>query len=178
MYTHNKHTHTNNCIHTIEKKYTNIPMCVNMCMNMHRDLREKHTRLLSATHCNTLQHPATPCNTKIPLRHACCCYLQHTATHCNTLQQTATHCNTLQHTAIHWNTLQHTATHYYLWETHVVVIKGIQNHKEWLPIWHDPVYLLWHTVTQCDTVQRAATHYNALPLVRNACRCYQGYTES
>jgi len=36
--------------------------------------------VLTATHCNTLQHTATHCNT-----------LQHTATHCNTLQHTATH---------------------------------------------------------------------------------------
>ena len=80
--------------------------------------------IVTATHCNTLQHTATHCNT-----------LQHTATHCNTLQHTATHrgkkgqfhldaffcipfqymiyshCNTLQHTATHCNTLQHTATH-------------------------------------------------------------------
>jgi len=64
-----------------------------------------------ATHCNTLQHTATHCNT-----------LQHNAKqaiHCNTLSlcssqfaptrcistNTATHCNTLQHTATHRNTL-------------------------------------------------------------------------
>ena len=35
--------------------------------------------VVTATHCNTLQHTATHCNT-----------LQHTATHCNTLQHTTT----------------------------------------------------------------------------------------
>jgi len=51
----------------------------------------------TATHCNTLQHTATPgprlvfnCGRQDTLQHL----LQHTATHCNTLQHTATHCNT------------------------------------------------------------------------------------
>ena len=48
-----------------------------MCHITHRTY-EHIMRLITATHCNTLQH---------------------TATHCNTLQHTATHCNTLQHTA-------------------------------------------------------------------------------
>jgi len=52
--------------------------------------------VLTATHCNTLQHTAT----HFPL--------QHTATHCNTLQRTSQY-NTL-HTK-YCNTLQHTATH-------------------------------------------------------------------
>ena len=76
----------------------------------------------AATPCNTLQHPATNCNT-LPAHSICrrplsrslshCfmlfCYntLQHTATHCVTLQHTATHCNTLQHPATHCSTLQH-----------------------------------------------------------------------
>jgi len=76
---------------------------------------------------NTLQHPATFCNTLQHLQHtathcntpwcmeepdwganSCCCpwdsfcmySLQHTAIYCNTLQRTATHCNTRQHTLI------------------------------------------------------------------------------
>jgi len=63
----------------------------------------------TTTHCNTLQHPATPCNT---LQHTAthCNTLKHTATHCNTLQHPATPCSTLHHTATHCNTLQHTAT--------------------------------------------------------------------
>jgi hypothetical protein len=73
------------------------------------------------SHCNTLQHPATPCNT---LQHpATLIYnsrvtqeseqgspMQHTATHCNTLHYTATRRNTLQHTTTHRNTPQHAAT--------------------------------------------------------------------
>ena len=71
--------------------------------------------LLTATHCNTLQHTATHCNT---LQHAhleqrFTCDHQRCFIDCNTLQHahcnmhTATHCNT--HTATHCNT--HTATH-------------------------------------------------------------------
>ena len=71
---------------------------------------------------NTLQHPATPCNT---LQHSAKQLAgrrksAHFATHCNKLQHTwligtrvliETHCNALQRTATHYNTLQHTATH-------------------------------------------------------------------
>ena len=47
----------------------------------------------TSAHCNTLQHPATPCVYTLATRSII------SATHCNTLQHTATHCNTLQHTA-------------------------------------------------------------------------------
>jgi len=80
--------------------------------------------VITATHCNTLQHTATHfyvLREGVPsLRHTAthCNILQHTATHCDTLQRTSTycekvchHCNTLQHTATYCNTLQHTATH-------------------------------------------------------------------
>jgi len=82
--------------------------------------------ILTATHCNgldhMLQHTATRALASRSLhgfetgRQSHCNTLQRTATHCNTLQRTATHliarCNALQHTAAHCNTLQHTATHY------------------------------------------------------------------
>ena len=68
------------------------------------------------THCNTLQHTATHCNTSdgrgilgYPQVSLC--------THCNTLQHTATHCNTpdgrsiLRYPQVTLHTLQHTATH-------------------------------------------------------------------
>jgi len=91
-----------------------------------------------ATHCNTLQHTATPFNKQMekPATHCTryntlqktegetCNTLQHTATHCNTLkrqpatrtnhrgpwrkEKPAAHCSTLQHTATHCNKLQHT----------------------------------------------------------------------
>ena len=86
-----------------------------------------HVSLLTATHCNRMQHTATHrdnlnslqhtarhCNIAVQKQqhvlagvHSCvfarCSTLLHTkstATHCNTLQHTATHCNTLQHTAL------------------------------------------------------------------------------
>jgi len=85
-----------------------------------------HSRCVSPTHCNTLQHS---CNI---LQHTAthCSILQHTATlsvslstamhcnalhhaapHCTTLQHTATYCDILRHTTTHCNILQHTATH-------------------------------------------------------------------
>ena len=103
--------------------YCNTVHCNIHCCNAGERRESLCISLLSATHCNTLQHTATHCNT---LQHtATHCNmqslsrqrralrihlysLQHTATHGNTRQHTATHCNTLQHTC---NTLQHTATH-------------------------------------------------------------------
>jgi len=81
------------------------------------DTHLQHTFSPAATHCITLHHTATLCNTP------------HTATHCNTPvtrcstpQQTVTHRNTPHHTtafchklhctARHWNELYCTATHF------------------------------------------------------------------
>jgi len=45
------------------------------------------------SHCNTLQHTATHCNTRkgVPSSRSRWRRVPHTATHCNTLQHTATH---------------------------------------------------------------------------------------
>jgi len=121
----------------------------------------------AATHCRTLQHPATPCNTLHlnPMMDVICAYathcrtLQHTATHCITLPYTSattstsfhgcdacihdTHWNTLQHPAIPYNTLQHTTAHYiYITSGYDVCIRD----------------------THCNTRQHAATHCNTLHL--------------
>ena len=92
-----------------------------------------------ATHCNTLQHTATPYN---PLQHTAtyCNTLQHTATHYNTLQHSATPCNTLQHTATHCNTLHHTASYC--------------NTLEHTTTHHNTPQ---HIATRCNTLQRTAT---------------------
>ena len=65
----------------------NIGICL-FCMTQTR-------KTIRVTHCHTLQHTASSCNTlqHIPERRS----EQHTATHCNTLQHAATRCNTLQH---------------------------------------------------------------------------------
>jgi len=68
------------------------------CITLHRIATDCNRLQQTATDCYTLQNTATRCNT-----------LQHAATHCNTLQHNATHCNALQRTAMHCNTLQHTA---------------------------------------------------------------------
>ena len=66
--------------------------------------------LITATHCNTLQHTATQYHTRhhelLPpsCQEFAAYLLQHAATHCNT----ATHGNTLQHTATHTCNMQDT----------------------------------------------------------------------
>ena len=50
---------------------------------------------LKPTHCNTLQHAATHCNTRDMLS-----LFDLKSTRCNTLQHIATHYNSLQHTII------------------------------------------------------------------------------
>ena len=129
--------------------------------------RLKHTRSLTATHCNTLQHPATPYNTRGIQHIRFILYHTHNSqpheslalSHCNTLQHTATQCNTLQHTATHCNTQQHTATHvvfstlilFYITHTHTHTHTHTNhprslNHSRFL------------TATQCNTLQHTATH--------------------
>ena len=58
--------------------------------------------LQHTSHCNTLQHTATHCDT---LHNHDAFIVRHSAT-------PATHWHTLEHIATHCNTLQHTATHY------------------------------------------------------------------
>ena len=63
--------------------------------------------MLVSTHCITLQHTATHCNTLAKLLQYTCNIL---ATRFNTLQHIVKYCPRLQHTATHCNTLQRTAT--------------------------------------------------------------------
>ena len=78
--------------------YTNESCHIYDCTTSHIWMSHVY-RVLTATHCDALQHTATRCNA-----------MQHAATQCNTLQHTATQCKTLQHTATHCDTLQHAAT--------------------------------------------------------------------
>ena len=130
----------------------------------------------AATHCNTLQHTATCCNT----------LLQHTATHCHkqtwscrVIFRTERHCNTLNHTATnkpgvaeslcraatHCNTLQHTAAHHsilhdtvkhcsaHTWSCRVIVLRcSTMQHTA------THCNTLHHTAAHCNTLQHAATH--------------------
>ena len=99
--------------------------------------------------CNTLQHTATHRNTA-----------QHTAIHpvsrcncCNTLENTATPCDALQHTATaatHWKTLQHPTTHRYT-SCFALLGKDVTDCNT-----------LQCAATHCNTRQRAATHCNSL----------------
>jgi len=75
-----------------------------------------------ATHCNTLQHTATPKTQPVNRSDEECFKTHAHCPRCTALavtvlmvcQQTVkhcTHCDTLQHTASHCKTLQHSATH-------------------------------------------------------------------
>jgi len=89
-------------IHTHEHSYAHTYMCVHIFTHTPKQLRECVGRG-SSPHRNTLQHPATPCNT-----------LQHHATHTHPngfarswvegALHPATPCNTLQHPATPYNT--------------------------------------------------------------------------
>ena len=118
----------------------------------------------ACSHCNTLQHTATLCNT---LQHRNT--LEHIATHCNTgiRYLLVTHCNTLQHTATHCNTLQHTATQgfgIYLWH----------RTGSWWAFWRKRTFL---SILNCS-VRASATGVktlfktNASSVFFNACSVF------
>ena len=129
--------------------------------------RANHPPSDTVSHCNTIRHLATHCNTwqwRSSASPSLCQRntLQHTATHCNTLQHTATHSNTLQHTATHYNTLQHTATHGDEVQTHCPP----RNHYVWndslydmLNAWH--IHVTWWSIIQwviISHVYKTMTH--------------------
>ena len=150
--------------------------------------------LSPATHCNTLQHTATHCNSfshSLPFlspsfSHTQCMWGTSTASHCNTLQHTATQCNTrtqcmwgttatpcntLQHTATHYNTLQHTVT-----RAHSVCGVNLlcptfyhNTHCNTLHhiLTHRDTFCL--TATHCDTLQHTASHCNTLHHTASHC---------
>jgi len=104
------------------------------------------------SHCNTLQHTATHCNTTHGNTR------QHTTTHkshrvsridCDTL--TATHCNTLQHIATHCNTLQVNL----IARSRLRAIKWVKFNGTLSAAQCSTVQ---HTATHCNTLQHTATH--------------------
>ena len=99
--------------------------------------------MLTATHCNTLQHAmphtATPCNV-MPHTETPCNAMPHTATPCNSMPHTATPCNAMQHSLMCCNTLQHTAQHRTTPATHYNTLHNTAPH-------------LQHTTTHCKILQ-------------------------
>jgi len=133
--------------------------------------------IVSATHCNTLRHPATHCNT-----------LLHTPTHRNALQLTATHYHTPMHYNIHLiflnalvsvthnNSPQLTAAHCSKLKhtnalQHTIDFRGLyvlcNTHQH--PV-NTARWALQHTPTLCKTPQHTATHRNT-PQHTNALQC-------
>jgi len=152
----------------------------------------------AATHCSTLQHSKMHCvhllaqktdhhktmSNQFP--RLFCSPLGRTPTYCNTLQRTWTHGNILQYAATHCNTVQYTVCIHWPLPTlmtrwaFIVVVSFVAHCNT-----------LQHTATQwvhpltfddarkvvsihcgrlfCNTLQRAATHYNTLQHIATYC---------
>jgi len=122
----------------------------------------------TATHYNTLQHTATPCNTEnkiLEVRHVGAHYnrdtAHNTAMNHNALQHKPTHCNRqtqildARHAGAHCNPLQHIATHC---KTEAqILMRGIGN----------------AVLEKCSTLQDCATHYNTLQSSAMHCNTLQ-----
>jgi len=137
----------------------------------------------TATHCNTLQHIATHCNTHITngpqfttrsswLSEPHCnraqrksgfqCARTSPVLYCNTLQHTATHCstlqrNTLQQTATHCSTLQHTNHKWPTTQHPVIVSNNIATGPSDRVGFNVCVLALRSMITHCNTLQHIAT---------------------
>jgi len=120
-----------------------------------------------ATHCNTLPHAAAQCNTNETQCNTRQCIatncntLKRTATqcntHCNTLHHTATQCNTMPHNATYYNTLQHAATHC---NTRYNKLQHTATNSHAATHCNTHCNALQHTATHCNTLQRNTTYYN------------------
>jgi len=120
---------------------------------------------ISATHCNTLQHTATRCNTHTNLS-----YHWIGATHCIAPQHTATYCNTLQHTAnfscipsdkrnthVLQHKLQRKAHVLQHKHTHTAIYCNTHSYY-WIRECNTHMHTLPHAATHCNTLQHTAIH--------------------
>jgi len=115
--------------------------------------------LLTATHCNILEHTATYGKT---LQHAATCYnmLQHTRASnwcmiCSSVSHTSTPCYTLLYAATCCCMLQHAATH---WD--MKLVRGMfECFTHCNTLQHTTIHCntLYHTATHCDTLQHTRT---------------------
>jgi len=134
----------------------------------------------TATHSNTLPHPATP--RVVQSSAQCTTVLAHAATHCNILQYTATHCNTqghavecllhelydlASHAATHCNILQHIATHRVEGTTWLLTHCSTLQYTEMLckKQGHAVECLVYDFASK--TLQRTATRCNTLQHTRS-----------
>jgi len=110
----------------------------------------QHTANIT-TYCSTLQHHATPCNSRQCKRpdsirtlmlgnrpQKSCVERESSDIFSNSLQHIATHCNTLQHTA-----------------THTATTPCVERESS-----HTFSNSLQHTATHCNTLRRTAIHCN------------------
>jgi len=128
------------------------------CSTLHRP-PPQHT----ATHCNTLQHTATYCNTLHRGPGILCVVgpLQLFEWVVTIMPDVATHCNTLQHTATHTATIcctfQHTAG-VGMGSDQYVSRCDTAPHLNTLQVLERVKFIVSHTATHYNTLQRTATH--------------------
>jgi len=104
----------------------------------------------NGTHCNTLQHAATRCNTPNTFRPLQCTNtnLARRTSHCNTLPHTATHCDILQHT-VHLARPGH-----YIAQTRTRLVEVYNaTHCNTLQPTAPRCITLHHAATRCNTLQ-------------------------
>jgi len=139
------------------------------------------------THCNTLQHTATHCNTHRFFQHALKCFFVRliskepcillketyilaktpcTLSTVSNFQNARTHfyvvwttCNTLQHTAAFCNTLQLTVS---IRTIALLCDAGYELRCYQMQRTVTHFNTLQHTATHCHTLQHTLTHYDAL----------------
>jgi len=105
----------------------------------------------TATHCITLQHAATNCNTDTETISQSA-YQDVTRYDINILQHAEARCNTLQHAATHCNAGS---------EAIVSPARQVVTRYD--------IYILQHTATKCNTRQHTATHCNTLQHTATHC---------
>jgi len=157
-----------------------------------RQRRCDHWQVVTATHCDIVQHAGTDFNT---LTATHCNTLQHTSTHCTTLKYIAAHCIILQHAAICCSTLprtrhtcssflcggiaqfgqayihtrpqtlQHTLQHTAThWYTlkHTAILRSTQCTSWGGTYSHTATNTATHIATHSNTIQHTDTHWNKL----------------
>jgi len=102
--------------------------------------------IVTATHCNTLEHTATHCNA-----------LQHTATHCNTLQHTATHCTLQQEAAMVMKANM---------KLYIQLARQMLPRAACTASLHETLVF---AATYRNALQRTATHCNKYAIIHSAC---------
>jgi len=132
--------------------------------------------ICESSHCKSLQHTATHCNTQQLVSHMThMSHVAHTHTwvmahvqvlsvaHCSTLQHAVTRCNTLQHAATRCNTLQHAPAHSFRNTCNTLHhTRRVGNETQLKNLVDADCNALQHTATHCNTSYRPVEDYTKL----------------